>query len=486
MSHSEPPATRPDPRHAEDLRGQLRLAREELRRLHERALQRDAELAQVRGDLRSVLDNGEVDCAVIDSQLRIRHISRRPDGLLAVPLVAVPTIETLAHDLGCIRLPELLARVLETGEACEDELTLPDGNRHVALRLWPCRDASDAVESVLLSARETTGAWQAELTRRRMAAIVASSDDAIVSKDLNGIINTWNRGARELFGYTAEEVIGKPVTILIPDDQPDEEPSILARIRRGERIDHYETIRRRKDGTLIEISLSVSPIFDREGRIVGASKIARDNTRYKRAERQRDLLLDELNHRVKNTLATVQSMASQSLHHAESAEAFVEVFESRLRALSKTHDLLTRGHWEQAALRDVILNELEPFDGGEAGFELDGPNVRLHPRMVLALGMVFHELTTNAAKYGALSRRGGRVKVSWSVAEAAGEGARLRLLWHETGGPPVRAPKRRGLGSRLLLDAVIAGFDGEASMDFHADGLRYSLDVPLDKLDRLR
>ncbi|MGH9197865.1 MAG: PAS domain S-box protein, partial [Acidimicrobiia bacterium] len=133
---------------------------------------------------------------------------------------------------------------------------------------------------------------QAEETRARLAAIVESSDDAIVSKDLNGIITSWNRGAERLFGYEAREAIGQPVTLLIPPDRLDEEPVILERIRRGERIDHYETVRCRKDGTLLEISLSVSPLTNAEGKIVGASKIARDITERRRAEAERERLLD--------------------------------------------------------------------------------------------------------------------------------------------------------------------------------------------------
>ena len=119
---------------------------------------------------------------------------------------------------------------------------------------------------------------------RRLATIVETSDDAIISKNLDGVIQTWNRGAERIFGYTADEIIGKPVTTLMPPELYDEEPGILARLRRGERIDHYQTVRRRKDGTLLDISLTVSPVTDTAGRIVAASKIARDITAQKRAE----------------------------------------------------------------------------------------------------------------------------------------------------------------------------------------------------------
>ena len=130
-----------------------------------------------------------------------------------------------------------------------------------------------------------------EMARYWLAAIIESAEDAIISKTLDSIITSWNKGAERIFGYTAEEVIGKPVTILIPADHPDEEPAILARLRAGERIEHYETVRVRKDGTLINISLTVSPIRGPDGKIIGASKIARDITDRKRAEKERERLL---------------------------------------------------------------------------------------------------------------------------------------------------------------------------------------------------
>ena len=166
-----------------------------------------------------------------------------------------------------------------------------------------------------------------------------SSDDAIIAKDLNGVITSWNRGAERLFGYTAEEAIGQPVTMLIPVERHDEEPEIIGRIRRGDRIDHYETVRRRKDGSLVEISLAVSPIRDAAGVIVGASKIARDITERKRVEEQERLLMREMNHRVKNLFSLAGSIVSISARHAESPQEMAQAVRERLSALSRAHDL---------------------------------------------------------------------------------------------------------------------------------------------------
>lgn len=153
---------------------------------------------------------------------------------------------------------------------------------------------------------------QAEMAALRLAAIVDSSEDAIVSKDLNGIIQTWNHGAERLFGYEAAEVLGKSILIIIPPDRHDEEHRILESIRRGERIAHYETARRRKDGSLVEISLTISPVKDAAGRILGASKIARDITERRRAQARQELLAREIHHRTKNLFAVVQSVIARS------------------------------------------------------------------------------------------------------------------------------------------------------------------------------
>ncbi len=268
---------------------------------------------------------------------------------------------------------------------------------------------------MLLSVTDITERLKANSVARHLAAIAQYSDDAILSKNLEGIITSWNSGSERLFGYTAEETIGHPVTMLIPEGMSDEEPGILQRIRRGEAIDHYRTTRRRKDGSLIDVSLCVSPMLDAEGRVVGASKIARDVTHERRAEHQREVLINELNHRVKNTLATVQSIAYQSLQYATSMDSFTETFNARLLALSQTHDLLTTGDWIHASLHDLVLSELALYRNEANAVSIHGDDVQLQPRVVVALGMLIHELSTNAVKYGALSTPDGHVEVKLSI-----------------------------------------------------------------------
>ena len=212
---------------------------------------------------------------------------------------------------------------------------------------------------------------RADLDAQRLASIVELSDDAIISKGLDGIITSWNSGAERLFGYTAEEVIGKPVTILIPEDRMHEEPEIINRIRRGERVDHYDTVRRCKDGSLIDISLTISPLKGADGKITGASKIARDVTERKRAQEQQKLLVNEMKHRIKNSLATIQAIATQTLNqHPNERDAFI----ARLHALGNAHDLLTSETWQRASLRAIVTRVLEPFQEKlNERIAIDGP-----------------------------------------------------------------------------------------------------------------
>lgn len=315
---------------------------------------------------------------------------------------------------------------------------------------------------------------RADANAQRLASIVESSDDAIVSKSLDGIITSWNRGAERLFGYTAKEVIGRPVTILMPEDRMSEEPEILDRLRRGERIDHYDTVRRRKDGSLIEISLTISPLKDADGSIIGASKIARDITERKRAQEQQKLLVSEMQHRIKNSLATIQAIATQTLNqHAEERDAFI----ARLHALGSAHDLLTSERWERAPLRAIVTRALEPFQERlHERIMIDGPaDLWLDSTKSVVLAMALHELATNAVKYGALSNGGGRVSIVW---ERQCQANRMKLVWQESGGPGVSRPKKRGFGSHLI-ERAFAGQLGGSELRFNPKGLSCTLEVAL-------
>jgi PAS domain S-box-containing protein len=218
------------------------------------------------------------------------------------------------------------------------------------------------------------------------------------------------------------------------------------------------------------------PILGADGEAVGVFVEGSDVTDRVRGEEQQKLLLDELNHRVKNTLATVQSIAAQTLRTSPEPKTFRETFEARLMALSATHDLLTATSWRGASLRDVLAVEFRPY--GAERYVFDGPDVELSSNEALTLGLIFHELATNAAKYGALSRPDGCVGVRWEV-RRAGRGAELHLEWLEQNGPAVSPPTRRGFGSRLIERSLRRELHGEAAMEFRPEGLRCTVRAPL-------
>ncbi|HEX4079477.1 MAG TPA: PAS domain S-box protein [Rhizomicrobium sp.] len=352
---------------------------------------------------------------------------------------------------------------------------LRGGARHLVGNATPLYDEAGKLFGAIAAFVDITERRRYSDAQEHLASIVEYSDDAIISKNLNGVILSWNKGAERLFGYTAAEAVGQPITMLIPEHRIDEEPEFLRRIRSGEHIDHYETVRRRKDGTLVDISLTVSPMRDANGAIVAASKVARNITDWKKAEAQRNLMVAELNHRVKNTLATVISIARQSFAGAEFGEAR-NAFDARIRGLAQTHSRLAQADWTSVSLNALFADEFAPYlRDGDRNVALSGPEVELSPKCALTLGLAIHELATNAAKYGGLSSDGGNVHVSWSVDP---RDRSLDIAWAENGGPHVSPPLRTGFGRLLLERALVADLKSQVRLDFDPRGLRCSLRIP--------
>lgn len=248
----------------------------------------------------------------------------------------------------------------------------------------------------------------------------------------------------------------------------------------------YRTIGK-EDGVLRWVAAKGRGIFDENGTCIRVIGTAIDISARKRAEQHRELLIHELNHRVKNTLATVQSVAALTLRHAESRAHARDVLDQRLVALSKAHDVLTRENWESAGLREVVENAAAGYASTAfAGrFEVDGPDLRLRPGAALSLSMALHELATNAVKYGALCNDEGKVAICWwceGEADRSNGAARFRLRWTESGGPPARVPTRRGFGSRLIEEGLAHDLGGVVRMDFTDSGLSCELDAPLREI----
>jgi PAS domain S-box-containing protein len=305
---------------------------------------------------------------------------------------------------------------------------------------------------------------------RLLASIVENSDDAIVSTNLDGIITSWNKSANWIFGYLSEEVIGRSITILIPPERQHEMDVILERIRHGDRTEHLETICRRRDGHLIDVSMTMLPMRDAEGIVVGVSRIGRDITNRKEREEREHLLMREVNHRAKNMLSVVDAIARQTATR-DDPEHFVDRFSERIQALSANQDLLIKNAWHGVEIEDLVRAQLAPFaDLFSSRIAVSGPRLRLNAVAAQAIGLALHELSTNAGKYGALSTDTGRVDVSWDAAEDA-----FTMGWIEREGPPVSAPQRRGFGTSVMEAIAERSMDGAVDLDYAPSGLVWRL-----------
>lgn len=385
-----------------------------------------------------------------------------------------------------------LARALAESRAIGDEMVIErnDGTRravHIDVALIKDKQGHVRGATALLTeiGRIKQGGLSpdaAAIAVRRLAAIVESSDDAIIAKDLDGIITDFNQGAERLFGYQAGEAIGSPVTILMPDDRLDEEPRILERIRRGERIDHFETTRRRKDGTVFDISLTISPIRAPDGTIVGASKIARDISERRRAEERQQLLLREMNHRIKNLFALSASLVNLTARQVTTPQELAERVGARLVALARAHDLtLPQGGSAATTLHALATAIVAPFlssdEEAKRRVSISGEDVRVSGAAVTSLALLIHEFATNATKYGALSTSAGQIHIRSAI-----EGDTVLLDWTEHGAPAVDSGVKEGFGSILVRATARGQLGGGLTRHFQADGLTIHLTMSTVRL----
>jgi PAS domain S-box-containing protein len=340
-----------------------------------------------------------------------------------------------------------------------------------------------------------------DVTERRQAAEALSASEArlkavlenvpvgiIITEAPSGRVVTGNPHAERIFRHPIHETPDFEAyerwRLHHPDGRPAQphEYPVARALLTGEPTPPEEYQYERGDGIMIWVRLAAAPIRNDEGEVVASVVAVVDIDQEKRAEAHQRLLINELNHRVKNTLATVQSIASQTLRNAGSTEEARPALEARLFALSRAHDVLTRENWESANLWDIVGEAMAPFrHHRERRLHVQGPPVRVLPRMALAIAMALQELATNAVKYGALSNASGSVRVEWRA--AGGDDPRLHLVWTEEGGPPVHAPRRRGFGTRLIERSLAQDLNGRAEIEFRVTGVVCTVDAPLVATD---
>ena len=313
-----------------------------------------------------------------------------------------------------------------------------------------------------------------EASEARLRAVVETAADGIITISAQGVIQSVNSEAERLFGYARDELIGHNVSILMPSPDREGHDGYLAHyLRTGEaRIIGIgrEVTGRRKDASTFPLFLSIGE-FSLEGERYFTG-IVRDIAERKRAEERQRLLTAEVDHRAKNLLATIQAMILLTRRDAVSVADFTTTLVGRLHAMARAHDLLARDKWTGASLHDVIRSEFQAYAG--ARVSLQGENARLSARAAQTLSLALHELTTNAAKHGALSMPEGRVEIHSTI-----NGQELQLTWSETGGPTVEPPATQGFGSVIIERSIAHELGGEAELQFERTGVRCHIRVPL-------
>jgi PAS domain S-box-containing protein len=379
-----------------------------------------------------------------------------------------------------------IGEVLRTGiptRNVEVFIERPDGTRlPVLVSFAPLKNTQGEVTGAITSFVDITDRKRAEKARRdaeQQFQVLADNIPALCwMARADGWIDWYNRHWYEYTGTTPESQEGWGWESV---HDPKELPAVVERwqasIATGQPFEMVFPLKG-ADGAFRPFLTRIVPHRDGEGRIVRWFGTNTDISGERVAAARQQLLVNELNHRVKNTLATVQSIAAQLLKRTSDVE-LRETFDGRLVALSRTHDLLVRDRWEATPLRDLLLQEFEPYRSEEGiRFVVEGPDLRLNPKAALTLGMAFHELTTNAAKYGALSKPAGQVRVTWDVPRAS-EPRALRLKWVETGGPPVKKRRHKGFGSTLIERGVSLELEGEVRVEFDPSGLICTMEIPL-------
>jgi PAS domain S-box-containing protein len=348
----------------------------------------------------------------------------------------------------------------------------------------PVDDEVFVISMIASDLSEQKRTEQVVAAERFLRSILEQATEPIVICDAAGMVTHASQAALALSG---PDLIGRPLAqslALSPAGAADEQipgrglAQQLEEVLEGKMLSGLE-VSLAGEGSARHYLLSAGPLYDAREQVVGCMVMLTDITARKRAEEHQQVLLAELSHRVKNTLASVRSIAAQTLRTAPSVEAFTGAFEGRLRALALAHGVLTQSGWSEAELGELIRQTVLPYLTTRTdSISLSGPITYLPPRQVVTMILVMHELAVNAAKYGALSQENGRVTIDWAIGRQGPERV-LHLRWTETGGPAVRTPERTGFGTTLIERSIAHELDGGATLDYRPEGLVCELHFPL-------
>jgi PAS domain S-box-containing protein len=365
----------------------------------------------------------------------------------------------------------------------------PDGATiWVSNTVSAAHDPHGRPQYLLVLAREITKQKDTERALARSRAdlrmIIDSAAEGIYCIDRTGLVTLCNAAFLRMLGFAHEEdVVGKNVHEIVHHSYPDGTPypltscPVYKTAQSGVHVHLLDDLYFRRDGTVLPVECWVRPIV-REAEIEGAVCTFVDVTERKHAEAQQHLLIHEMAHRVKNTLAMVQAIVGQSLRNSPAAQPVVKSIGQRLVALGNAHSMLIKTRGGNAPLAQVIEGAIAVHRPGTDRIQTTGPNIDVGAKAALGITMALHELCTNAAKYGALSKDTGRVIIEWVILGGAAD-SRFHMRWTEQGGPPVTPPTRQGFGSRLITESVGPDLKGQATLAFESEGVVWVLDAPL-------
>ncbi len=457
---------------------ELQSLNEELQTINAELNDRNDSLVRSNSDLANLFDSTSIATLFLDRDLRIRRFTPRlldifnvRDGDQGRPISDI--VSHLTRD----GLGQDVQHVLRTLAPREREVTAADGMSYL-MQVRPYRDLNNVIDGAVITFVDVSERKRHEQARSRLAAIVDSSQDAIIGHDIDGMVTSWNDGARRLLGTLAAEAVGQPMPDLVRRALPWKWADMLQSLQRGEQLPAFECAGTGDRGQTIELLVTISPVREGGGRVAGVSLVARDISARKAAEQKAALLLGELDHRVKNILAIVSAVISQTLKTTTTPEAFAAEVSGRVQAIAKAHSLLTQSGQGEVSLRAILRTELAPYDRGDGNVVVGGPDVALTPRAGLALAMAIHELVSNAVKYGALSTGSGTLTIQSEVASFP-DSTTFMLAWTESGGPAVQTPTRRGFGTTLIERTLTHELDATVVREFAAGGLRCTIAIPV-------
>jgi two-component system CheB/CheR fusion protein len=475
---------------------ELQSTNEELNSVNEELLSVSAEhqrkideLVELTMDMDHLLKSTDIGVIYLDHDLRVRRLT--PAIARTFNLLEQDIGRPIEHITARFHYPDLIEEirsVLNGSGVSEHEIAVED--RAFLLRILPYQVGADTA-GVVLALIDITQRKHIENALRaseiRLSTIIETAVDAIITIDEKGIVQSFNPSAEKIFGYRSDEMIGKNVAMLMPEPIRSAHDGDIASylttgvgqvINTGREVEGCH-----KDRSRIALDLALTE-WSLEGRRYFTG-IMRDISARKERERHIRLIMRELSHRTKNVLAVVQAMAWQTSRTSVNAEEFQDRLSQRVDGLSRSIDLLVRREWEGVDIEELIHDQLAPFfDEKYARLQLTGPPLVLKPNGAQDLGLVLHELATNASKYGALSSPTGRVLITWSVVIASTAAAVFKMTWKEEDGPPVVPPARTGFGYTVIKDMMAKAHTAEISMDFAPKGLVWQMEMEAQRIVR--